>query len=77
MKMFELKDVVSLLRDEVKRTGSQGAFAKRTGIHRTELNKVLVGARLPSRTVIDALGLAPIYVFKTDLSLRGTRGRRR
>jgi hypothetical protein len=77
MKMFELKDVVSLLRDEVKRTGSQGAFAKRTGIHRTELNKVLVGARLPSRTVIDALGLAPIYVFKTDLPLRGTRGRRR
>ena len=36
MKMFELKDVVSLLRDEVQRTGSQEAFAKRTGIHRTE-----------------------------------------
>ena len=76
MKMFELRDVVSLLRDEVKRTGSQDAFAKKIGIHRTELNKVLVGARSPSRTIIDALGLAPIYVFKTDLPLRGTRGRR-
>ncbi|MFZ3337351.1 MAG: hypothetical protein WA199_15565 [Xanthobacteraceae bacterium] len=66
MKMFELKDVVSLLRNEVKRVGSQEAFAKKTGIHRTEPNKVLNGARLPPRSIIDALGLAPIYVFKTD-----------
>lgn len=55
MKIFELKDVVSLLRNEVKRVGSQEAFAKKTGIHRTEPNKVLNGARLPPRSIIDAL----------------------
>jgi hypothetical protein len=67
MKMLELKDVVSLLREEIKRAGSQGAFAKKTGIHRTALNKVINGARLPSALIIDVLGLAPVYVFKTDL----------
>jgi hypothetical protein len=29
MKMFELEDVVSLLREEVQRAGSQEAFAKK------------------------------------------------
>ena len=67
MKMFELEDVVSLLREEVQRAGSQEAFAKKTGIHRTALNKVLNGARLPPSSIVDVLGLAPIYVFKTDL----------
>ena len=64
MKMFELKDVVSLLRKEVKRVGSQEAFAKKTGIHRTELNKVLNGVRLPPRSIIDALGLASHLCFQ-------------
>ncbi len=76
MKMFERKDVVLLLHDEVKRAGSQDAFAKKTGIDRTALNKVLNGTRLPSPSMIDVLGLAPIYVFKTDLPLRNLSGRR-
>jgi len=76
MKTFELEDVVSLLRAEVTRVGGQTEFAKKTGLPRTEVNKALTGARLPSRSVIDALGLAPIYVFKTDLPRRGRRGRR-
>ena len=67
MKMLELKDVVSLLREEIKRAGSQEVFAKKTGVHRTALNKVINGARLPSALIIDVLGLAPVYVFKTDL----------
>ena len=55
MKMFELEDVVSLLRAEVTRVGGQTAFAKKTGLPRTEVNKALTGARLLSRSVIDAL----------------------
>ena len=70
MKMLELKDVISLLREEIKRAGSQEAFAKKTGVHRTALNKVINGARLPSALIIDVLGLAPVYVFKTDLPRR-------
>jgi transcriptional regulator with XRE-family HTH domain len=76
MRMFEHKDVVLLLREEVKRAGSQDAFAKRTGVNRTAINKVLNGARLPSPSMIEVLGLAPIYVFKTDLPLRNLSRRR-
>jgi len=76
MRMFERKDVVLLLRDEVKRAGSQDAFANMTGINRTAINKVLNGTRLPSPSIIDVLGLAPIYVFKTDLPLRNLSRRR-
>jgi DNA-binding phage protein len=76
MKMFDLEDVVSLLRVDVRRVGGQAAFAKKTGIPRAEVNRALTGARLPSRSVIDALGLAPVYVFKTDLPRRRTRLRR-
>ena len=74
--MFKLKDVASLVRDEVKRSGTQEAFAKKNGVHRTAVNKVLTGARLPNRSFIDALGLTPVYVFKADLRLRVARGRR-
>ena len=70
MEMLEPKDVVSLLRQEIRRAGSQEAFAKKTGIHRTSLNKVMNGARVPSPLIIDTLGLAPVYVFKTDLTSR-------
>ena len=76
MKMFELKDVVSLLRSEVRRVGGQAAFAEKAGIRRTDVNRALTGTRLPSRSVVAALGLAPIYVFKTDLPRRSTHGRR-
>lgn len=72
MKMFELKDVVSLLRSEVRRVGSQAAFARKSDLRRVEVNRALTGARLPSHAVIDALGLAPVYVFKTDLPRRST-----
>ena len=37
MKMFELEDVVSLLRAEVRRVGGQTAFAQKTGLPRTEV----------------------------------------
>ena len=76
MKMFELKDVVSLLRSEVRRVGGQAAFAEKADIRRIDVNRALTGTRLPSRSVVDALGLAPIYVFKTDLPRRSTHGRR-
>jgi hypothetical protein len=36
MKMFELENVVSLLRDEVRRVGGQTAFAKKPAF--SELN---------------------------------------
>jgi hypothetical protein len=43
--VFELKDVMPLLRSEVKRPGGQSEWARQTGISRTMLNKVLNGRK--------------------------------
>jgi DNA-binding phage protein len=66
MKIFEIKDIVFLLRDEVRRAGGQEAFSRKTGVDRTSLNKVLNGSRPPSPLMIDALGLRPIFVRKNE-----------
>ena len=44
------------LRAEVKKAGSQGTWAKRAGIERTLVNKVLNGKRQPAKNIIRALG---------------------
>ena len=56
------KDVVERLRLSVKRAGGQSAFAKLTGLDRVHLNPVLAGKRLPTWSIIDALGLGVVYV---------------
>ena len=51
------EEIVQLLRAEVKKAGSQGTWAKRAGIERTLVNKVLNGKRQPTKNIIRALGL--------------------
>src|ERR1700730_11422221 len=50
------EEIVQLLRAEVKKAGSQGTWAKRAGIERTLVNKVLNGKRQPAKNIIRALG---------------------
>ena len=64
---WEIKEVVALLRSEVARAGGQQAFASKTGVDRTALNKVLSGDRKPSPLMIEALGLCTVFVRKGDL----------
>jgi DNA-binding phage protein len=64
MRFFDEKDVLRLLRSEVKRAGSQSAWARKTGIDRTFLNKVLTGQKSLSQKVIKALKLRTVYVPK-------------
>jgi DNA-binding phage protein len=54
-KIFEQKDVVRLLREEVERAGGQVAWSKKTGVNRTNLNRILKGERPPSKAILDAL----------------------
>jgi DNA-binding phage protein len=67
MRFFDEKDVIRLLRSEVKRAGSQAAWAKKAGIQRTWINKILKGRTAPTKKVISALKLRTVYVRKKRL----------
>jgi DNA-binding phage protein len=62
MRILEVSDVVSLLRYEIKRAGGQSAWARKTGIHRSEINKVINHQKPPSKTIIRALKLRMVVV---------------
>ena len=67
MRIFELEDVIALLRSKVKRAGGQVAWSKKTGINRSELYRVLTGRRLPSKKIIRALKLQIVFVSELEL----------
>jgi DNA-binding phage protein len=61
-RFLDLQDLLRLLRREVGRAGGQSAWARRTGVNRTDLNKVLRGSRTPSAQLLKALELQAIVV---------------
>jgi hypothetical protein len=62
LELLDKKGVVRLLREEIKREGSQDAWAKKAGVDRTYVNRVLSGRRPFGRALADALGLEIAYV---------------
>jgi hypothetical protein len=62
MRVLKQKEIVDLLRAEVKKAGSQEAWAKKAGLQRTAVNKVLHGKKPPSKSIIFALGLRIVVV---------------
>jgi DNA-binding phage protein len=57
-------DVLRLLREEVDRAGGQSAWARRSGIDRVYLNRVLNGKRpLPLR-IVKALNLKRVFAYE-------------
>ena len=67
MRIFELEDVIPLLRSKVKRGGGQVAWSKKTGINRSTLYRVLTGRRLPNKKIIRALKLRTVFVSDPKL----------
>jgi plasmid maintenance system antidote protein VapI len=57
VRIFEPGDVMSLLRFEIKQAGSQMAWAKKAGVSRPILNKILNGRKPIAPSIIRALGL--------------------
>ena len=55
------KDVRLLLRAAIEQAGSISAFARRHGLERSQLNKMLNGKRVVSRRVAKALGLGKVF----------------
>jgi DNA-binding phage protein len=68
MHFLDLEDVIRLLHSEVKRAGGQAAWAKKTGINRTMINKTLNNGRLPTKSIIRALKLRMVFVRKQKSS---------
>jgi DNA-binding phage protein len=60
--VFEEDDVMLLLRVAVEREGGQTAFAKRHGVDRSRVNRVLSGNVPVTRSIARALGLRRVYV---------------
>lgn len=62
MRILESRDVVKLLRAEVERTGSVSAWARKMGLDRTIVSKVLSNARPVPPSIITALKLRTAIV---------------
>ena len=62
MRILERKDIVKLLWIEVEKAGSQTAWAKKNGIDRSHVNKVLHYAKPPTENIIHALGLRTVVI---------------
>jgi DNA-binding phage protein len=74
MRILEPKEIVQLLRAEVKKAGSQTAWAKRVGIERSFVNFVLHGRKQPTEKIILALGLRRVLRQRVDIQkLRPTK----
>ena len=58
------KDVVRLLRQRVAKAGGQSAWAKKTGVHRTLINRVLREQQAPTKSIVNALQLDVVYLPK-------------
>jgi hypothetical protein len=72
VQIFELDDVVALLRREVKAAGGQVAWSKTNHVDRTVVNRVLKGRRPPTPGIIAALSLG--VVFARDKSQKNKAG---
>jgi DNA-binding phage protein len=66
MRYLDLKDVIRLLHSEVERAGGQAAWAKKTGIQRTTINKALNDQRSLTKKIIMALKLRMVFVSNTN-----------
>lgn len=66
MRILDNKDIVRLLRLEVKQAGGQSSWARREGIDRTLLNRVLNDQKPPTEKIIKALKLCNVYAFDDD-----------
>ena len=60
--LLDENDVLRLLREDVDRAGGQSAWARRSGIDRVHLNRVLKGQRPLSPNITQALKLKKVFV---------------
>jgi hypothetical protein len=62
--LLDENDVLRLLHEDVNRVGGQSAWARRSGIDRTHLNRVLKGQRPLSLNIAQALKLKKVVAYE-------------
>ncbi len=72
MHLLDLEDVMCLLRSEIERAGSQTAWSRKTGVHRTTVVKVLMGLQPVTKSIIRALKLRTVFVAESEIPKRAT-----
>ena len=72
MRIFELADVILLLRSEAKQAGGQTAWSRKTGVHRTTVVKVLLGLQPVTKSIIRALKLRTVFIADAEIPKRAT-----
>jgi DNA-binding phage protein len=68
--IFELEDVVVLLRSEIERAGGPLKWSKKTGINRAVVYKTLNDIKPPNKSIIRALKLRTVFVAESRKSKR-------
>jgi DNA-binding phage protein len=63
-RILNLEDFMQMLRSEIKRAGSQRAFARKDGINVSVVSKTLHRQVLPSEKILRALNLSVVYLSK-------------
>jgi len=63
-RLLVLDDIIRLLRSEVKRAGSQRAFARKADVNVSVVSKTLRRIVLPSEKILRALKLRTVYLSK-------------
>jgi hypothetical protein len=66
IRILKQEDVVQLLWREVQKAGTQTAWAKKNGVDRAELKRVLHRSKPPTQAIIRALGLRTVIVTDGD-----------
>ena len=60
------KNILTLLRKEIKSAGGQSEWCRQKRINRPQLNKVLNGRKPISPRILKALNITTIYVLDAD-----------
>ena len=60
--VLDAKDVIRLLHSAVEQAGEQSAFARKTHLNRTELNRFPHGKHLLTKKILKALKLRMVFV---------------
>jgi hypothetical protein len=69
---LDQNDVAGLLRKEIKQAGGH-AWSRKTGIHRSTVNRVLRGLLHPTKEMINTLDLRIVYVRRAAPHSRGLK----
>jgi DNA-binding phage protein len=74
--LLDRSDIVRILRDEVERAGGQSSWARKQGIDRTLLGRVLRDQKSPSKEIIRALRLCNAVEINDDPRIKIRSGSR-